>query len=76
VEGRCVEAAFDAGLVTSDSGAIVFNKIAQDLEGLRTQLNIAIRSPQGAARDIKRISLELKHLEAVQCWPFPGAGRQ
>jgi hypothetical protein len=44
----------------------VFNKITQDLEGLRAQLNIAIRSPQRAARDIQRISLELKHLEAAQ----------
>src|SRR5215831_10203773 len=39
----------------------VFNKIAQDLEGLWAQLNVAVRSPQRAAPDIQRISLELKH---------------
>ncbi len=44
----------------------VFNKIAQDLEGLWTQLNIAVRSPQRAAPDIQRISLELKHLGIFQ----------
>jgi hypothetical protein len=48
-----------------DKTVSVFNEVAQDLEGLRTQLNVAIRSPQGAAPDIQRISLELKHLEAA-----------
>ncbi len=48
-----------------DNTVSVFDEVAQDLEGLRTQLNVAICSPQGAAREIQRISLELKHLEAA-----------
>src|SRR5262249_9009419 len=45
--------------------ASVFNEVAQNLHRLWTQHNVAIRNPQGAARDIQRVSLELKHLEAA-----------
>jgi hypothetical protein len=42
----------------------VFNEVAQDLEGLWTQLKVAIRGSQRAACDIQRISLESEHLGA------------
>jgi len=44
----------------------VFKQIAQDLEGLWTQLKVAIRGTQRAARDIQRISLESEHLGVAQ----------
>jgi hypothetical protein len=43
----------------------VFKQIAQDLEGLWTQLKVAIRGTQRAARDM-RISLESEHLGFAQ----------
>jgi hypothetical protein len=41
----------------------ILHEIAQHLEALRTQLNIAVRGTQRAARDIQRIALELEHLK-------------
>src|SRR5262249_19464087 len=54
----------------------VFNEVAQNLEGLRTQLHVAIRGSQGAAREIERISLELKHVEAAPRLPLPTRPRK
>src|SRR5262249_59612091 len=41
----------------------VFKQIAQDLERLWAQLNLAVRGSQRAPFDIQRISLESEHSE-------------
>jgi hypothetical protein len=44
----------------------ILHEIAQQLEALRTQRNLAIRGSQRVARDIQRVSVESEHLGAVQ----------
>jgi hypothetical protein len=43
----------------------ILQEIAQQLEALRAQRNLAIHGSQHIARDIQRISLELEHLGAA-----------
>src|SRR5262249_10574119 len=42
----------------------VLSEVVQDLDSLRTQLNVAIRRSQRVAREIQRKSLELQHIAA------------
>ena len=54
----------------------ILDKVAQNLEALRAQLNLAIRPPQTTAHDIERVILELEHLACHRFSTVPGPRRR
>jgi hypothetical protein len=50
-------------LVLGHQAVRILHEIAQQLEALAAERDLAIRGSQRVARDIQRISLELEHLE-------------